>query len=51
MKSVGCQQEGVLRNLFPALDGNGRTDCALFSILREEWVKEVKAGLGNKLFK
>ena len=51
MKSVGCQQEGVLRNLFPSLDGNGRTDCALFSILREEWVKEVKADLGNKLYK
>jgi len=51
MKSVGCQQEGVLRNLFPALDGNGRTDCALFSILREEWMKGVKTDLGNKLFK
>ena len=49
MKSVGCQQEGVLRNLFPALDGNGRTDCALFSILREEWLDGGKTMLKNKL--
>lgn len=51
LKSVGCQQEGVLRNLFPALDGMGRTDCALFSILRTEWLNKVKLELGKKLFK
>ncbi len=51
MKSVGCQQEGVLRNLFPALDGNGRTDCALFSILRKEWLDTAKVVLKNKLSK
>ncbi|MEM1120142.1 MAG: GNAT family protein [Bacteroidota bacterium] len=51
MKSVGCQQEGVLRNLFPALDGNGRTDCALFSILKAEWSGTVKANLKNKISK
>ncbi len=49
MKSVGCHQEGVLRNLFPALDGNGRTDCALFSILREEWFDTAKDALRKKL--
>lgn len=51
MRSVGCKQEGVLRNLFPALDGKGRTDCALFSILKEEWEKEGKANLMKKLVK
>ncbi|MEM6801276.1 MAG: GNAT family protein [Bacteroidota bacterium] len=49
MRSVGCKQEGVLRNLFPALDGNGRTDCALFSILKEEWLREGKVNLQHKL--
>lgn len=49
MKSVGCKQEGVLRNLFPSLDGQGRTDCALFSILKEEWLEEAKFALRNKL--
>ena len=49
MKSVGCKQEGELRNLFPSLNGVGRTACALFSILKEEWFQTVKTDLGNKL--
>ena len=51
MKSVGCQQEGVLRNLFPAINGKGRTDCALFSILKQEWFDFAKANLQVKLNK
>lgn len=51
MRSVGCKQEGVLRNLFPALDGNGRTDCALFSILQDDWFTTTKSELKNKLRK
>lgn len=49
MKSIGCTPEGVLRNLFPALDGNGRTDCALFSILKAEWLSDKKIKLKAKL--
>lgn len=51
MKSVGCTQEGVLRNLFPSLTGIGRTDCVLYSILREEWLQVAESTLRKKLRK
>lgn len=51
LRSVGCQQEGVLRNFFPAIEGNGRTDCALFSILKSEWFDSIKKQLQPKLSK
>ena len=51
MRSVGCKQEGVLRNLFPAIEGEGRTDCALFSILKDEWKEGAKLALREKLRK
>lgn len=35
MKSIGCSEEGVLRNFIPSLDGKGRTDIVLFSILKK----------------
>ncbi len=49
MKSVGCKQEGVLRNMFPAINGKDRADCVLMSILREEWLAHVKIELKQKL--
>ena len=49
MKSVGCQTEGFLRNMFPSLDGNGRTDAILLSILKNEWQESIKSELKNKL--
>lgn len=49
MKSVGCQKEGILKNMFPAIDGNGRTDAILMSILKEDWLKKEKDLLKNKL--
>lgn len=49
MKSVGCKKEGVLRNMFPAIDRNGRTDAILMSILKDEWQKTEKCKLKNKL--
>lgn len=49
MKSVGCQLEGLLRNSLPTIDGKGRTDCVLFSILRDEWLNGEKIKLENKM--
>ncbi|MEW7291110.1 GNAT family N-acetyltransferase [Aquimarina sp. 2304DJ70-9] len=51
MKSVGCKEEGVLRGIFPALDGDGRTDALLLSILKDEWLTEEKIKLQSKLRK
>ena len=49
MKSVGCKKEGVLKNMFPAIDGKGRTDAILMSILKDDWIKTEKRKLKNKL--
>lgn len=49
MKSVGCKHEGVLRNFIPSLDGEGRADIVLMSILKEEWLLKEKAALQQKL--
>ena len=49
MKSVGCKKEGVLRNMFPSLDGHGRTDNLLMGILKNEWQEKVKSKLAIKI--
>lgn len=49
MKSVGCKTEGYLRNMFPAITGNGRSDAILMSILKDEWFKNQKFELQQKL--
>ncbi|KJD31860.1 GCN5 family acetyltransferase [Tamlana sedimentorum] len=51
MESVGCQKEGILRGIFPAMNGIGRTDGILMSILKNEWNENVKSELKNKLNK
>lgn len=49
MKSVGCKKEGVLRNMFPAINGKGRSDAILMSVLKDEWQETVKIELKNRL--
>lgn len=49
MVSVGCKREGVLRHFIPSLDGEGRTDIVLMSILKEDWQDSVKRELKKKL--
>ena len=49
MKSVGCKKEGVFRAIFPALNGEGRTDAILMSILKSEWQNTIKQQLEHKL--
>ncbi len=49
MQSVGCKKEGILRGIFPAITGEGRTDGVLLSILKNEWFEEEKFKLQAKL--
>ena len=51
MKSVGCKEEGVLRNFMPSLNGKERADIILLSILKDEWFEKVKTELKAKLTK
>ncbi|WP_428224947.1 GNAT family N-acetyltransferase [Flavobacterium sp.] len=48
MKSIGCQEEGILRNF--ATDAKGqRIDVIVLSILQSEWQEEVKQKLQSKI--
>lgn len=47
MKSIGCTEEGVLRSNVIKADG-GRRDSIVLSILREEWLGNIKNMLANK---
>lgn len=47
MKSIGCVEEGVLRNFNSDNEGH-RIDVVVLSILKEEWYKEVRGKLLNK---
>lgn len=48
MKSIGCTAEGVLRSSGPNGQG-GRRDSIVLSILKEEWFKDLRERLKNKL--
>jgi RimJ/RimL family protein N-acetyltransferase len=48
MKSIGCKVEGVMRNY--SEDANGkRIDAIVLSILKEEWLADVKEMLKAKI--
>lgn len=47
MKSIGCVEEGILRNNCAA--PNGRRDSIVLSILKDEWYNRVKDLLINKI--
>lgn len=48
MKSIGCIEEGILRN--NGFDPLGeRRDSIVLSILKQEWFKNVKENLSSKL--
>ncbi|SDW41157.1 GNAT family N-acetyltransferase [Flavobacterium degerlachei] len=49
MKSIGCTEEGVLRNHMPTFNSDLRRDTIILSILRSEWFDTVKANLIKKL--
>jgi N-acetyltransferase len=48
MKSIGCIEEGVLRNHMPTATG-GRRDSIILSILKTEWEAGVKNRLLEKI--
>lgn len=48
MKSIGCKVEGVLRSHANKIDG-GRRDSIILSILKHEWLNDVKEKLLEKI--
>ncbi|AWA31201.1 N-acetyltransferase [Flavobacterium magnum] len=48
MKSIGCKVDGVLRSNMPKAEG-GRRDSIVLSILKDEWISEVKQNLKKML--
>lgn len=48
MKSIGCIEEGVLRKNFIKPNGE-RRDSIVLSILKQEWIDEVKENLLKRL--
>ncbi|MBL1219750.1 GNAT family N-acetyltransferase [Chryseobacterium sp. L7] len=50
MKSIGCIEEGILRNFSTDAQGN-RMDAIVLSIIRNEWFDSVKQNLKNKIRK
>lgn len=49
IKSIGCKVEGVLRSHMPTFASEVRRDSIVFSILKSEWLYEVKDNLQKKL--
>jgi RimJ/RimL family protein N-acetyltransferase len=49
MKSIGCVEEGVLRSHMPKYNSPERRDSIVLSILRQEWLQNVKQNLASKL--
>ena len=48
MKSIGCIEEGILRNFNTDAKGN-RIDAIVLSILKNEWFTSVKNNLKNRI--
>ncbi len=48
MKSIGCVEEGILRNHMPTSD-EGRRDSIILSILKNEWENGIKEKLMAKI--
>jgi RimJ/RimL family protein N-acetyltransferase len=49
MKAIGCTVEGIFRSFVPMSTGN-RRDTIVLSILKEEWLREVKKNLIKKIY-
>lgn len=50
MKSIGCKEEGIMRNYSEDAEGN-RIDAIILSIIKQEWFSEAKENLRNKILK
>ena len=49
MKSIGCKVDGILRSNMPTRNGDTRRDSIVLSILKKEWLSEIKENLKAKL--
>lgn len=48
MKSIGCTEEGILRNFNTNANGE-RIDAIVLSIIKDEWFSTIRENLKNKL--
>lgn len=48
MKSIGCTEEGIMRNFSTDAKGE-RIDAIVLSIIKNEWFSTIKENLKNKL--
>jgi RimJ/RimL family protein N-acetyltransferase len=49
MKSIGCKVDGILRSNMPTLGSDVRRDSIVLSILKDEWLGDVKDNLRKQL--
>ncbi|MEM6378462.1 MAG: GNAT family protein [Bacteroidota bacterium] len=42
---IGVKKEGILRDFLPEINGSGRKDLILLSILKDEWFQTIKEDL------
>ena len=49
MKSLGCKVDGILRKNMPTREPGKRRDSIVLSILKDEWLNEVKESLFKRL--
>lgn len=49
LEGVGVKKEGVLRDFLPCVHQKGRVDLVQLSILRKEWLDNVKNDLQQKI--
>jgi len=49
MEGIGAKMEGRLRSYLNKVDGRGRTDLVLYSIIKSDWEQNVKLMLERKL--
>jgi N-acetyltransferase len=49
MLRIGCKVDGVLRSNMPTYDSDVRRDSIVLSILKEEWLTDVKQNLQAQL--
>ncbi len=50
MKSIGCKVDGILRSNMPTQNKETRRDSIVLSILKDEWLSEIKNKLKSLIY-
>lgn len=49
LQNIGVKKEGILRDFLPKINGSGRVDLILLSILKDEWFQMIKEDLFQQI--